>query len=992
MYHRESVFQGGGVAGCRWLNRRRHRRALLLVTTALTSALWAGSAVAIDWTGAVSSDWTNGANWTGGIAPGWGIPANVDTSSPNSPLLAGGSIGEVGTLTVGATGKGALTVNNGQLWASENIFVGRDAGASGMLSATGSNSSITNYYGLLYLGYDGAGTLSLRNGASFVGTFAILGSNTPGSQGTLKLDGPGTTFDLYNQLHVGAQGTGFLSITNGAQANGTHAALGLATGAVGTATVDGAGSQWTGYYFAAVGASGTGTLNVKNGGAFYGGYYGLNGGGAFIGADSSGFGTVNVSGTGSLFETSSLAVGFLGTGFLNITDGGQVRSIVLGGHNGNAFIGQGTDASGTVKIDGTGSLLDANLMIVGHDGTGTLTVSNDGTAKANQLYVAYGAGSVGTVNIGAASGSKAVAPGWINTAILEFGAGTGNLVFNHTGKNYAFGTSIVGDGAVTVEAGTTILSGANTYTGDTNINGGTLLVTGSTSPAGFVFVNPGGTLGGTGTTGSVFVADFATLAPGMPNSIGTLTIDGVLMLCDCSTYLVKADNLGNADKTLVTGPAYLGGTLKVAPTTWISSPTTYTILSAAGGVAGGFDATSVTRPGWARIVDWTIAGDDVLLTLARGSVASALPSGATTNQKAVGNAIDTALGGGGTPNAQLIALMGLTGSALTTGLDQVSGQGGAQVTQNGANASNLFMNTMFDPFTIGRTSSANGAMGYAAADEAMAYAGNKRGRVAKAADNIVAPALRDDRFGQRWSVWASGYGGSTTTDGNAAVGSSDVRSTGYGIVAGADYRVSPQTLIGFALGGGGLSFDVSQGLGSGRADVFQAGLFARHDMGAAYLAGGASYTYQDMTTTRTVTVAGSDQLQAEINASIFAGRVEGGYRFGTAAAALAPYAAVQATQINLPGYSETAKSGSNGFALTYGSNDTTITRAEFGARIERSIALEAALLTLRGRAAWAHDEGNDGVVVCHLRIAAGLDLHHQRRRAGQGPRAGQCRC
>ncbi len=48
--------------------------------------------------------------------------------------------------------------------------------------------------------------------------------------------------------------------------------------------------------------------------------------------------------------------------------------------------------------------------------------------------------------------------------------------------------------------------------------------------------------------------------------------------------------------------------------------------------------------------------------------------------------------------------------------------------------------------------------------------------------------------------------------------------------------------------------------------------------------------------------------------------------------------------------------------LSYGSNDTTVTRTELGARMEHSIALQAALLTLRGRAAWAHDQGNDGAV------------------------------
>jgi uncharacterized protein with beta-barrel porin domain len=362
-------------------------------------------------------------------------------------------------------------------------------------------------------------------------------------------------------------------------------------------------------------------------------------------------------------------------------------------------------------------------------------------------------------------------------------------------------------------------------------------------------------------------------------------------------------------------------------------------------------------------VDWTVAGDDVLLTLGRGSVASALPSGATTNQKSVGNAIDTALGGGATPNAQLIALLGLTGSGLMAGLDQVSGQGAAQVTQTGANASNMFMNAMFDPFATGRTSGGNGgAMSYASTDDAMAYAGSKRGQVVKAANDIVTPSMRDDRFDPRWGVWASGYGGSTTTDGNAAIGSSDVRSSGYGVVAGADYRVSPQIKFGFALGGGGSRFTVSQGLGNGSADMFQAGFFARHDMGAAYLAVGGSYTYQDVTTTRTVTVAGSDQLEANFNANTFAGRAEGGYRLGSAVASVSPYAAVQVTQINLPGYSESAKTGSNSFALTYGSNDTTITRTELGARMEHSLVSQAALLTLRGRAAWAHNEGNDGAV------------------------------
>ena len=47
-----------------------------------------------------------------------------------------------------------------------------------------------------------------------------------------------------------------------------------------------------------------------------------------------------------------------------------------------------------------------------------------------------------------------------------------------------------------------------------------------------------------------------------------------------------------------------------------------------------------------------------------------------------------------------------------------------------------------------------------------------------------------------------------------------------------------------------------QRLGSGRSDLFQAGVYARHTMGAAYIAGALAYGWQDITTNRTVTLAG----------------------------------------------------------------------------------------------------------------------------------------
>src|SRR5260370_33266580 len=93
-------------------------------------------------------------------------------------------------------------------------------------------------------------------------------------------------------------------------------------------------------------------------------------------------------------------------------------------------------------------------------------------------------------------------------------------------------------------------------------------------------------------------------------------------------------------------------------------------------------------------------------------------------------------------------------------------------------------------------------------------------------------------FAERWSVWGAGFGGSQTTDGNAMVGSNSATSRIAGAAVGADYRFSPFTLAGFALGGGGTNFSLANGLGPGGSDLFQARAFVRHNVGPAYVSAG----------------------------------------------------------------------------------------------------------------------------------------------------------
>jgi uncharacterized protein with beta-barrel porin domain len=231
-------------------------------------------------------------------------------------------------------------------------------------------------------------------------------------------------------------------------------------------------------------------------------------------------------------------------------------------------------------------------------------------------------------------------------------------------------------------------------------------------------------------------------------------------------------------------------------------------------------------------------------------------------------------------------------------------------------------------------------------------------------------------FQPRWSVWAAGFGGSQTTDGNAVVGSNQTTSRVFGTAVGADYLLAPGTLAGFALAGGGTNFGVD-GLGGGRSDLFQAGAYLHHSNGPAYVTAALAYGWQDVTTDRAVTIAGIDHVHAEFNANAWSGRLEGGYRFVApwiGGIGLTPYAAGQATTFDLPAYAEQVISGGPAFALNYAARDVTDARTELGLRADKSFAQQNGLLTLRGRFAWAHDYDPDRSVAATFQALPGASF------------------
>jgi autotransporter-associated beta strand protein len=513
-------------------------------------------------------------------------------------------------------------------------------------------------------------------------------------------------------------------------------------------------------------------------------------------------------------------------------------------------------------------------------------------------------------------------------------------------------------------SGTLTLTGTSTLTGDVTVDGGTLLVNGSIASAAVARVNAGAILGGTGIVPGTLVGDHGTVAPGTPLNVGMLTVNTSLIFCGCSNFAVKVTATSNDLARVVVGTglgdAVLGGTLAVSsPNSSYRFGSPYTVLTAEGSFSGS-SFTSLSLPtGLNGSLNYTVtATENVLLTLSSnlGGVA-----GLGVNQRAVASVLDAALNAQGVSGSFGAVYGGEVGGKL----GQLAGEGAASTVQTAYAANGLFMTTLLNPSTGGRYGTGASPSAYASdGGEALAYAGGRKAAPRELREAYAAVAPRDARpasFDARWNVWAAGYGGAATVSGDAVQGSSSTSSRIYGTAVGADYRVSRDTLLGFALGGAGTSFSTTS-LVSGRADLFQAGVYGRHSLGAAYLAGALAYGWQDVATRRTVTVAGTDTLEGRFKANTLSARGEAGYRYATPLAGLTPYGALQFTSIHLPGYSETATVGSNQFALAYAAQTSNNLRSEVGLRADKSFATADGILTLRGRAAWAHDSNPNRAV------------------------------
>ncbi len=939
------------------------------------------------------------------------LGASTLTLSGNN-TYSGETTISAGTLQVtnsSSVGTGAVTLDGGTFRANglSNLTFTNGFNVNTTGGVVDNNGTLLTLSGVVANGNGGSGVLQLADSSGGFGTTVLSGINT--YSGGTKVTG--TTVQVANNNSIG---TGTVTLENG-QFQAGSANLIFGNNFKINDTPAGSAIDANGYALTIAGnitdgSGGAGKLTIVD--SFGGGSVILTGANTYTGGT-----TICACGTlqlGTLATTGSIIGDITNEGRFNIvnantagitsitTDGGftsffggnTAGTATLVNKNGGTTVFLQASSAGSANITnrtggvtqfgmpaGTGTSTAGNAAITNNfhgetdfnafstagnaiitTNSGGATYFYDNSTGGNGQFITNGTGFVDfSVSAGrgvaaritagsiAGSGTYYVGPG--STLVI----GSNNLSTEVSGliADDPCSCRPAGSGALEkVGIGTMTLSGTNTYTGTTTVNGGVLDVEGSIASSILTTVNANAALTGAGTVGNMAIANGGIFLPG--NGPGTfMNIAGNLAFQSGALYLVSLNSTSSTFAN-VTGTASLNGAAGAAflPGNYVAKR--YTILSAAGGINGTF--TSFAAVGVPSGLQATLSYDanDAYLNLA---LSFGVPGSLNANQKNVGDALtnffDT---NGGIP--------AVFGSLTPAGLSQISGETAVGTQQATFNAMNLFLGLLTDPFIDGRgvsSPSAGGAMPFAGeGDTASAYAAKKSNSAGDAFARIPtkADAARNNLLDPHWSVWGLAFGGGGTTDGNAAVGSNSDTARAFGFAAGADYRISPATLAGFALAGGGTNFSVN-GFGTGRSDLFQAGAFVRHNAGAAYVSAALAYGWQDVTTDRTVTVAGVDRLHAEFNANAWSGRVEGGYRFVTQWMGVTPYAAGQFTTYSLPAYAEQALSGAGTFALSYAAKEVTASRTELGLRTDRSFAVPNAILTLRGRVAWAHDFNTD---------------------------------
>ena len=220
-------------------------------------------------------------------------------------------------------------------------------------------------------------------------------------------------------------------------------------------------------------------------------------------------------------------------------------------------------------------------------------------------------------------------------------------------------------------------------------------------------------------------------------------------------------------------------------------------------------------------------------------------------------------------------------------------------------------------------------------------------------------ASADPTMGERWGGFV-----------NAGYNWGDVSQTalqdGYdfsnwGVVAGADYRVSPGLAVGGAASYQKTTSDYSNNLGSVKADTFSLAAYGTYYDEGFYLDGLLSYGWINYDTVRTINIASNNPNVAPINAVATASPegsqwslvFGGGYNFTQEAFTITPFGRLGYLYVKNEAFSENEPVAGLGLAVDSRTVDSL--QSALGVRLQRAIGTSFGVVTPYVTAQWNHE-------------------------------------
>lgn len=174
---------------------------------------------------------------------------------------AGSTWSNSGTINVGATGAGSMTVQSGGAVTSGEGHIGRWTGSTGSVLVSGVGSSWSSTDGI-HLGYAGRGMLTIQNGATVTSSRGTIGGFENG-RGSASVSGAGSQWNMTGDMHVGERARGLLEISAGGTLTNHNGRVG------GSVTVRDETSAWHNSGELFIGDAAGATVSVFDGAALF---------------------------------------------------------------------------------------------------------------------------------------------------------------------------------------------------------------------------------------------------------------------------------------------------------------------------------------------------------------------------------------------------------------------------------------------------------------------------------------------------------------------------------------------------------------------------------------------------------------------------------------------------------------------------------------------------------------------------------------------------